>query len=109
MYLPKTSWPGIFSFVLWYVDRTSKDSAARIPIHGSASSTYVFVDYEVHSTIIFTSSRVSDFAGISRRTKNQQGTEKASKYYGTYSIINGYQQGVMSTLCYPFYFNLYFC
>ena len=53
MSLPKTSWPGIFSFVWWYVERTVKAAAARIPIKGSASSTYVPVDCTyVHGSLI---------------------------------------------------------
>ena len=38
---PKTSWTGLFSLVLWYVYCTAKAAAANIPIHGSASSTYI--------------------------------------------------------------------
>ena len=41
MYQPNIIWPGILSFVLWYVDRTKKADASRIPIHGSASYIYV--------------------------------------------------------------------
>ena len=37
----KTSWPMILIFLLWYIYYTLKASAASIPIHGSASSTYV--------------------------------------------------------------------
>ena len=41
MYRTKTSCTGMFCLVLWYIDRTTKAAAARIPIHGSASSTYI--------------------------------------------------------------------
>ena len=41
IYQPKTSCPRIFPLVVWYVERTAKAAAARIPIHGSSSSTYV--------------------------------------------------------------------
>ena len=37
----KTILPGILFLVLFHVDCTAKASAARIPIHRSASSTYV--------------------------------------------------------------------
>ena len=39
---PKTSWPEILPLDVWYVERTAKASAARIPDHGWGSSTYVF-------------------------------------------------------------------
>ena len=39
---PKTSWPGLLTLVVWYLEHTAKTSAARITIHGSASSTYVY-------------------------------------------------------------------
>ena len=38
--LPKTNWLGLFCLVRWYLLLTTKDAAARIPIHGSASCTY---------------------------------------------------------------------
>ena len=38
---PKTDWIIIFCFVWWYVLCTMKYASARMPIHGSASSTYV--------------------------------------------------------------------
>ena len=65
--------------------------------------------YEVHSTIIFPGSWVSDFAGNSRRTKTQQGKDKASKHNGTYSTIHGNQKEVVSTTYYNFYFTFYLC
>ena len=34
-------WPGIFCLVRWYLIFTAKSAAARMPIHGSASSKYV--------------------------------------------------------------------
>ena len=42
MFQPKTNWPRMFCLVRWYVLRTVKDDDARISIHGSASSTYVY-------------------------------------------------------------------
>ena len=42
---PKTNWPGFFCLVRWYVLRTMKAAAAKMPIHGSESSKYVSVDY----------------------------------------------------------------
>ena len=47
--LPKTSWPGILHLVLWYVERTVKSAAARIPIHGPAPSTYVSCKFYVRT------------------------------------------------------------
>ena len=41
MLCPNTSWPRLLPLVLWYVERTAKSADARIPIHGSASFTYV--------------------------------------------------------------------
>ena len=38
---PKTCWPRNFPLVRWYVHRTMKASAARITMHGLASSTDV--------------------------------------------------------------------
>ena len=40
VYQPKTSCPRLFPLVVWYVERTVKAAAARIPIHGSAPSAY---------------------------------------------------------------------
>ena len=41
MYWPKTIWPRLLPLVVWYVYHTAEAAAARILIHGSASSTYV--------------------------------------------------------------------
>ena len=41
MYQPKTIWYVSFPFFLWYIDCTANYYASRIPIHRSASSTYV--------------------------------------------------------------------
>ena len=41
MSLPKNNWPGIFCLVQWYILCTAKAAADMMPIHGSASSTYV--------------------------------------------------------------------
>ena len=38
---PKTRCTGLLTLVVWYVKRTAKAATARIPIHGSALSTYV--------------------------------------------------------------------
>ena len=38
---PNTSQPGLLPLLQWYVERTAKSAAARIPIHGPESSTYV--------------------------------------------------------------------
>ena len=38
---PKTSCPGLLPLTLWYMEHTMKAYADSIPIHGSASSTYV--------------------------------------------------------------------
>ena len=43
--------------------------------------------YEVHSTITFPGSQVSDFAVNLRRTKTQQVTDKAIKHNGAYSML----------------------
>ena len=48
MSLPKTNWPRILALVVCYVERTSKAAAARIPINGSVSSTYVSCRLYVH-------------------------------------------------------------
>ena len=37
----KTSWPGLLPLFLWHVEHTETDAATRIPIHWSASYTYV--------------------------------------------------------------------
>ena len=47
MSLPNTNCPRIFNFIMWYVDCTAKSAAARIPINGSASSTYVSCGFYV--------------------------------------------------------------
>ena len=39
--------------------------------------------------------------------KTRQGTDKAIKHNGTYSIIHGDQKGVVPTSCYPFYYFLF--
>ena len=38
---PKTRWPELLPLVLCQVNFTEKSAAARITIHGSASSTYI--------------------------------------------------------------------
>ena len=45
---PKNNWPGFFSLVRWYIDRTVKASVLRIPIQGSESSKYVSCRLYVH-------------------------------------------------------------
>ena len=39
--LPNNNWSGLLNLVWWYIERTVKAATDRIPIHGSASSTYV--------------------------------------------------------------------
>ena len=51
---PITIWPGQLSFVLWYVECTTKSSDARIIIYRSASSTYVFCGLYVRTRIPIT-------------------------------------------------------
>ena len=51
---PKISWPGLFSLVLWYVDCTAKAAASRIPINGSASSTYASCRLNVRTRFLST-------------------------------------------------------
>ena len=46
---PNTNLPGISPLVCWYVERTTKSSSARIPSHGSASSTYVSLRLYMHT------------------------------------------------------------
>ena len=41
MFRPKTSWTRLLHLILWYVEHNAKAAASRIPIHVSASSTYV--------------------------------------------------------------------
>ena len=40
-----------FSLVLWYVDCTTNATAARIPIHRSESSTYIYCRLYVHTRL----------------------------------------------------------
>ena len=54
MSLPETNWPGIFSFNRLYVDRTENSAAAKIPINGSASSTYVSCRLYVRKSFPYT-------------------------------------------------------
>ena len=49
MYCPKTNWPILFCLVWWYVICTTKSAAARVTIHGSASSTYVSCGFQEHT------------------------------------------------------------
>ena len=70
---PKTSWPVLLFLVLWYVDRTVKATATMIPIHGSASYTYVSLYYtllqgslvlNLFSSMIFFTCGLSEEAGL---------------------------------------------
>ena len=54
MSLPKNNWPGIFCLVRWYILRTAKNSATKIYIHGSVSSTYVSCRAYVRTRLIST-------------------------------------------------------
>ena len=63
--------------------------------------------YEVHSTIIFPGSRVSDFSGNLRAQKLNKSQTKRSNRTGAQHNSRG-QQGVVSTLCYPFLFQFIF-
>ena len=50
----KNNWPGLFCSVHCYVLHNAKAVAARIPIHGSASSTYVSCRLYVHTIFLNT-------------------------------------------------------
>ena len=52
---PKTNWTEMLTLVRWYILCTTREAAARMPVHGSASSTYIYcrlyVSY-VHDSLV---------------------------------------------------------